>query len=400
MMVLLSAQGYGQLCQTVANGSIEDPEVWDCGCAATSCDTLIINHDILVQENLGASILDQRHIEITATGSVVCVGDIVLYGTLSNTGTISGERLVCFGSGNILNLGSITGDHLLFDCDTVFNQNTIQASDTLTTGYTTRLYNSGEVLATHCQFLSQIANWGLIETGSVFAQRSVYNASIITAQEVIDLRSLSENLGTLACGHLHQVSGTLVNRGLITINGDFVIHESVSAELEIGSTVLTRNLLALEDSHLSGPGSICILEHAENHGLLEEVRICDQSPTLTEPPYLDVHTGQLMNMLPIYYCNATTCATVDVTEAGPSTGAKLYPNPSTGLVQVELARSAGAVHSWVLLDALGRRIMGSTGTFQGSLSLDLSGHEEGNYWLELRGADGAVTERLRVVIMR
>jgi hypothetical protein len=323
-----------------------------------------------------------------------------LYGTLTNSGSISGERLVCFGSGNVLNQGSISGDYLLFYCDTLFNQNSVIAIDTVATSYTTRLYNSGEVRATHCQFLSQVANWGLIETGSVIAQRSVYNASIITAQGVIDLRSLSENLGTLACGHLHQVSGTLVNRGSITINGDLVINESVSAELEIGSTVLTRNLLALEDSHLSGPGSICILEHAENHGLLEAVRICDLSPTLTEPPYLDVHTGELMNMLPFYYCNATTCATVGVTEAGPSAGAKLYPNPSTGLVQMELAQPAAAVRSWVLMDALGRRVMGSTGTFPGSLSLDLTGHEVGSYWLELRGADGAVMERLRVVIMR
>jgi hypothetical protein len=107
-----------------------------------------------------------------------------------------------------------------------------------------------------------------------------------------------------------------------------------------------------------------------------------------------------MTMLPFYYCNATTCATVGVTEAGPSAGAKLYPNPSTGLVQVELAQATAAVRSWVLLDALGRRIMGSTGTFLGSLSLDLTKHGEGTYWLELRGADGAVMERLRVVIMR
>lgn len=400
LMVLLSAPGYGQLCQTVANGSIEDPEVWDCGCAATSCDTLIISHDILVQENLGTSILDQRHIEITATGSVICVGDIVLYGTLTNSGSISGERLVCFGSGNVLNQGSISGDYLLFNCDTIFNQNSVIAIDTVATSYTTRLYNSGEVRATHCQFLSQVANWGLIETGTLFAQRNVYNAATVTSQGLVDLRSLSENFGTMACGHLHQVSGTLVNRGSITINGDLVINESVSAELETGSTVLTRNMLALEDSHLTGPGSICILEHAENHGLLEAVRICDLSPTITEPPYLDVHAGQLMTMLPIYYCNATTCATVDVSEADPSAGANLYPNPSTGLVQMELAQPAAAVRSWVLLDALGRRVMGSRGTFQGSLSLDLTGHGEGSYWLELRVADGTVMERVRLVIMR
>ena len=155
----------------------------------------------------------------------------------------------------------------------------------------------------------------------------------------------------------------------------------------------------LENTDVRGLGSVCILEHAENHGnLIGSMQLCDLTPTMTTPPYWAVHTGTIV--LNPTYCGPLACATVDVPETDEWSGPKLYPNPTAGAFQVELGSLAETVHSWALMDELGRRIMNTFAVGSDQLTLDLSTQVPGSYWLVLQDADGEVMERLPVVISR
>ncbi|MBK9416917.1 MAG: hypothetical protein IPN62_06400 [Flavobacteriales bacterium] len=135
---------------------------------------------------------------------------------MNNEGILSSDRLALWSARNVNNTGTITGNQLLFIADSTFNHGTIHAADSLITGVLRPFHNYGDLVSAHSVFLGQMANWGTIQCDDLFAQRSVYNTSTITASNTIELRSLSENIGMVTCSSLVQASGTLVNRDQYT----------------------------------------------------------------------------------------------------------------------------------------------------------------------------------------
>jgi hypothetical protein len=400
-IVLAATTSYGSICASLSDGAFTDPEIWSCGCDAVLCDTLMIGHVVQLDETVGVSELDLRHVWIVQGGSLICTGDIRLYASLNNEGVLSSDRLALWSSRNLYNTGTISGNQLLFIADSTFNYGTIDAVDSLISGVLRPFHNHGNVASTHCVFFGQLANWGTIQCDDLFAQRSVYNTSTIIASHTIELRSFSENIGMVTCASLVQGSGTLVNRGSIHLSDTLIVDTGgVTVDLEAGSVVLTNDLWVGSGSFINGPGSICVVEHSENHGTLTAVRICDLTPTLTEPPYLDIHTGELNTMLTIYYCNATTCASVSIPEPAATLAPKLFPNPTAGTVHVEWDPGTAVVHEWTLLDVLGQRMMHSNTAVQERLVLDLATYAQGTYWLVLQDEQGSVLQRVPVVVAR
>lgn len=405
LLALSALHGHGQLCQTIASGSLTDVNNWLCDCNIVQCDTLLIAHEMTVDDTL---LLENAvYTEVTNSGSIGGSGSIKIAGSLLNQGVISVHRLATdvdpFPEFNtyFINQGIVQSPILLLLSDSTLNQGEITNTDSLIIGVYRKFYNASSLYSRIIFGLGPLVNSGTLECDSLTGARQVVNYSSLSCTSVLEAYSLLYNAGTILASNYEQWSGRVDNRGAINVNATATLglYGGIQFEQTPNARLTTRNLYVLEDTDIRGLGSVCILEHAENHGnLIGSMQLCDLTPTMTTPPYWDVHTGTIV--LNPTYCGPLACATVDVGEVGPSASAKLYPNPSTGLVQVELAQPVAAIHSWVLLDALGRRVKGSTGTFLGNLSLDLTGHVEGTYWLELRGADGAVMERLRVVIMR
>jgi len=93
-----------------------------------------------------------------------------------------------------------------------------------------------------------------------------------------------------------------------------------------------------------------------------------------------------------------TILITDVDEIPHLRQARVFPNPTTGALQVEFELDRTAEVNWTLYDAFGRRIWQerSTGARQESRTLDLSAYPSGAYLFQL-WADGNLLLRERVV---
>lgn len=405
MMVLLSAQGYGQLCQTISSGSITDVSNWLCDCNIEQCDTLLIAHAMTVEDTL--TLGNAVYTEVTISGSLNGDAVVALAGSLVNHGTIALDRLatdvdwIPEYDTYFANHGTVANGRLILFADSTRNTGSMLVSDSLVIGAFRRLYNDAEIQSRIIYGLGPLVNYGTLLSDSLTGARAIANYGNITCTSLIETYSLLYNEGSINALNYEQWSGSVNNRGAINISmtTSLGVYGGIQFEQTPSARLTTRNLYVLEDTDIRGLGSICILEHAENHGnLIGSMQLCDLTPTMTTPPYWDVHTGTIV--LNPTYCGPLACATVDVTEADEATATKLFPSPSTGMVHVELGTRAEAVHAWVLLDALGRRMMNATEMEAEQLTLDLCAQVPGSYWLVLQDADGEVMERLRVVIMR
>ncbi len=405
MMVLLSAPGYGQLCQTISSGSITDVSNWLCDCNIEQCDTLLIAHAMTVEDTL--TLGNAVYTEVTISGSLTGDAVVALAGSLVNHGTIALDRLatdvdwIPEYDTYFTNHGTVTNGRLILFADSTRNMGSIMATDSLVIGAFRRLYNDAALESRIIYGLGGVSNTGTINCDSLIASRELYNYGSMVSEHLFELYRYSINTGTIWADEYNQYSGSFYNEGSMAITGttSLGVYGGIQFEQTPSARLTTRNLYVLENTDVRGLGSICILEHAENHGnLIGSMQLCDLTPTMTTPPYWDVHTGTIV--LNPTYCGPLACATVDVPEPDEASATKLFPNPSTGMVHVELGTRAEAVHAWVLSDALGRRMMNATEMEAEQLTLDLSAQVAGSYWLVLQDAEGEVMERLRVVLMR
>lgn len=94
-------------------------------------------------------------------------------------------------------------------------------------------------------------------------------------------------------------------------------------------------------------------------------------------------------------CGSSTITELGVVVSGvgidaidPSSGIRLFPNPTTGLLTFQPPQGA-QVHELAVLDATGRFVLSQPiANTTGPVTMDLSGHESGVYFVQVRFADG------------
>lgn len=95
-----------------------------------------------------------------------------------------------------------------------------------------------------------------------------------------------------------------------------------------------------------------------------------------------------------------TCKTVDLTNVGvagiPENTIRIYPNPASGKVVVEMKEMQG-LRTVALCNSIGKRLLQST-TEQNRLQLDLSGFPAGIYNIQITGAEGKPVLSERILI--
>jgi hypothetical protein len=85
-----------------------------------------------------------------------------------------------------------------------------------------------------------------------------------------------------------------------------------------------------------------------------------------------------------YGCSSTFCDNIEINTAidpDEVLAARVYPNPSSGLVEVEMPGIRGAEMEFRLYDALGRSTLLHKGPVQPTYTLDLSTYASGVYQL-------------------
>jgi hypothetical protein len=404
-LLLCSVVVRSQACQTIAAGALLDVNNWLCDCNILECDTIRINHAMNVDDTV--ALANAVYTNISSSGSLSGDGVVSIAGNLVNHGTIAVNRLatdvdwIPEYDTYFTNHGIITSSRLVLFADSTRNFGYMIGMDSLVIGTFRRLYNDASIESRIIYGLGGIANTGHVECDSIISGRAFYNDGTLSSAYLFELYSNSINSGTIWADEYNHYSGSFYNEGSISINGttSLGVYGGIQFEQTPGARITTRNLYVLENTDIRGLGSVCILEHAENHGnLIGSMQLCDLTPTMTTPPFWDVHTGTIV--LNPTYCGPLACATVDVAELAGSAAPKLFPNPTAGTVHVEWSPRAEVVHEWTLLDALGQRMMHSNAAVQEHLVLDLSTYAQGTYWLVLQDAHGAVLQRVPVMVAR
>ncbi len=187
----------------------------------------------------------------------------------------------------------------------------------------------------------------------------------------------AENSGFIQCGQF--VNGWSMGTAQTQINA--------------GGVLQCASFLNQSNGFISGPGSICISGHSENHGSINApIQICDITLDIVAPPYLDVNTGGFSQ--PIYHCVGNDCATVGVQDLGVEVSDALFPVPASGSFTL---RSTLQIASAEIRDASGR-VVRTIGPFNGEIVVPRLGLPAGFYTVVLHTSGSGLPRSLQLIL--
>ena len=427
-LLVCSLASWGQDIASVANGLYYMPTTWDCLCIPGQSMNITINHQVSLNNDLG---LFAGSITINASGALVqdAVPRSMLMtgGTFTNNGTFGMDRMTVQG-GSFANQGSAQirsyANHVTF-----INSGTISGTDTL--------FNVGNYTNSGALEHAVIYNGQSFENmGTLIGADSLYNAGALTngPTALIEADSLY-NEGTLTNdGTLQHVAftnaGTYNNHGLVLFNaminlaGMFHNHGTLEGTGSMtnskeffnypGSTVtLGRSFL---NGSLTVPpapvavftndGTVTVGDSWYNFDLVIGVpsgywsvqdssvnagsmtgdfRFCDHSPVSLDFPVVDINLGTVDPT--VQFCQLMTAVAEAEAEA-----LRIYPNPATTCVTVEIPMTTGSATLRVV-DSAGRTVYSST-TSAARSSMDLIGLNNGLYTLEVIQNGASAVQKL------
>lgn len=387
-----------EACHTIASGNWNDSTVWDCGCDPSACDTLIVSHAMVA--TLPDTEINATFLRIEPAGSITSNGQLSVFGTLHNYGSIDVVRMWCFYSGTFRNYSNIVADVFINVKDTCFNFGSIQANDSIVNGWGRNMHNwSGVLQGNVILNLGMIHNLGATCSlmGAEYNGRLQSNEGSISIVGRVELSLLVQNSGSITAGSLHVLNG-FENDGIIIctdslING--VPEFQAISNNHINAIVETQNFLNHQSCEIRDQGTICISGTSINNGTLGNfAHICDTSPTTTEWPYLDVNTGIVESSVII--CQLGLCS-VGIGEYSNLAQLTVYPNPSSDAVVMELG--SAAVKSIELVDGSGRIIRTMQGPFREQVTMQRMGLEAGCYIVMAYDAQGSLLGRSQVIFV-
>ncbi|MBP7156876.1 MAG: hypothetical protein KBA60_12755 [Flavobacteriales bacterium] len=372
---LISGVCIGSSCTTIADGSVIASSVWDCGCDPNTCDTLIIRNALVFDTDL---LIANPYLVVTATGSLAGtgIGQLVITGTISNEGSITGTYVRFFDQGKLTNTGTVAAGVLITVKDSTLNYGSMTGTDSLVLGYARRMRNYGNLNADVFYSLGFYENHGSTAATSIASANWYYtNIGSTTANSFVSRSFDSWPSGTMAvsgkmfCGSFDNsgsvIADSLIIQGGWLLDGSTVCRSALVIEAPsspfsihltsggINGSIITRDLLIQEGVSLFGPGPICISGHSENHGHFGHILdVCDLSRTTAAPPFLDVNTGTWHPS--VTFCTNTSCEGVGITEPLDQGALRVYPQPIEGSFIVELPSALSGPLTVEVHDMMGR----------------------------------------------
>ena len=384
---------HASTCTTVASGPFTDVNVWDCSCQLTSCDTLIVSHAISLDMDIDLSVLV---LQIESTGSLSGPHEIMLTGELINSGLINIRRLYTQPGFDLRNLGSLVCGVIVSLSDSTFNNGTINCTDSLVNGFNRPFITEGLVNTNVLYALGFYSNSGTTSCSRTTI-RNCFNGGSMNIQDTLSTGVLLWNDSIIHAVHL-TTAVTIRNHGQIWVEGllEHGTQGNADSRLEANSTIRTRDFINSAGSEIRGPGQLCIEGHAENHGVLRgSLVICDLSPTMDVPPYLDVNTGTFW--ISVTYCSNSSCTWTSLSDQASTPAIHITPNPAVDALTIQLGASLPTVHRIEIRDLGGRLVQQLEGPFADHILLHRRGLVAGTYLIRVMRTNGEVPATQMVV---
>lgn len=214
----------------------------------------------------------------------------------------------------------------------------------------------------------------------LFMQQVQVNASGIITMDGPHSVAITETVTNDGQMHLIgdiDVDGELLNNGAITIEGD--LHNDNVVFMGGPNTSLRILGNFGNGGSVDGEGLICISDITQNSGTISgHVDYCDGSPTVVDPPFIDINTGTVANT--VVFCAKGGC-TVQV-EGTQDLSWRLFPDPATDEIQVQVPSIPAKV---LLFDALGRKVEAPMTWTDRLVRIDLTGLAPGRYVVRIAG---------------
>ncbi|MBS1583646.1 MAG: hypothetical protein JST66_15715 [Bacteroidetes bacterium] len=387
--ILWSLMTRATTCSTLADGAFTDPAIWSCGCDPSSCDTLIIEHEVF---HTGDLMLSANYLRISAIGSLSVSGRFEVDAGLSCEGVVNAWTIMTMIPYQARCSGTIqAGTIHIENADTFFNTGHIEVVDTLFCGDFSVMVNDGSITADRC-----------------FSANVFYNNASCTFNKGLGAGTGWVNAGDMAGGGAFSFHGFFENEAgavirtdsLFIFNNTALVHGTITTDsaffignqfISGGMTLYPDGAVVCHDFYnyglINGGGSICIAAHSENHGALQGViDICDATPLLTQPPFLDLNDGTFT--LGVDYCEDGYCASIQsVNDQDVSRDILVVPNPASGPCIVRMP-SALSITSYDLVDPHGRVVQHGITPPSNELMIQAPGMV-GAYSLVLHARNGA-----------
>ncbi|MEZ4738409.1 MAG: hypothetical protein R2818_03405 [Flavobacteriales bacterium] len=376
-------------CTSLANGEFVVASTWDCGCDPTSCDTLIIRHALTAHTDLEFA---RTVFVIEESGSLVSDRKFELGSTyITIDGELEAPYLRFFDLGELTNNGSVSGSSVITTKNVTYNYGSFYGSDSVVIGWYRQFQNNGSLISNVLYSLGTLNNYATINSNSLFMHLSLFNAGEIVVLGRMTGALFFDNDGTISADSL-IIRGSGYSQGTIVCASAFVLgYEGQTGDLVItGSSLLvTEDFHILQDYSLEGSGTVCVSGHSENHGaLVGSLDICDATPTMTVPPYLDVNTGTF----PWGYtsCTEAVCSTAGLPDRSTEATARFFPSPVVDRLVVELEGVPAGLVDLELYNMLGKQVRVERGLPAIGFTLVRDPGSVGLHLAILRGSDGRV----------
>jgi hypothetical protein len=402
VLTFMFGDSKASVCHTIADGDINDPLIWDCGCMPVDCDTLHIDDAVTVS---GSYTCNNAFVNVGSSGSLTSLDTLTFTGLFRNDGVVNVHRLVQpEGTAWWYNNGLLTSSVLWLWGDSALNIGTVHGTDTLNIGPQSHatsfghldgnflwmggLYNHGTVSFQKAQTDGLLINQGSFNiAGLMVCFAPVYNEppnSEIQADTILGFSGF-QNYGFVRATSLFQL-------GTADFPEGEVYFFPSNARIECGNL---KN-----HGHIQGQGDICVADSSINYvnGIIDgSPDICDATLAVGSPTEVDVNLGTVS--FSVQGCGQTGCVTAIPLVDEVETGFIAYPLPAQREVTVRFPKP-GSVAAISIYDLSGRLQQTSARPGTREVVIERGSLPDGLYVVVLRTPNGVILGRTTIAFSK
>lgn len=387
-----------QTITSIADGLITNPLVWDCFCVPLPGDTVIIQHDMVLNTDYGYSsglvridptgrLVEDlpRSVGINGSGRLEVFGHLELANLYNGPGTevTNGGTLVC-DVGWLIE-GDATCNGSVYGLDSLLVNGQLQINDTL---------QANKVYVNTTGSMDGVSPVLLFDDFLVLGVAEYFGGELVVDDDMLNMGDLELNNMTATIGDDFGNANEMAQSGTLVIDDDFYNADTtgmLNPDAVVNGAIQCRDWY--NAGNLSGFGNFCVQDTTANSGSVNgTLDLCDLTPATSVPPLIDYNTGTVA--LAVTFCDAGPC-TVGMVEPGHTAQVAIVVTDDLLFIPSGPAEPLDAF----LLDPAGRRLAAKPRQVDGGIVFSLEGSNAGTYLVQLRWRNGH-TRTQRFVLVR
>jgi len=385
---MLNAQ---QTVTSVANGPVLNPFVWDCLCIPADGDTIIVQHDLVMNTDW---IYFSGQIRIDPTGSLVEDVPRALgvngSASLTNFGYFKMAFLGSAVGTTVINGGTMRCETAWSSAGTVVSNGSVYGLDSLLIGggfIANDTLQAGQVYVLPGGELSGISPVLLFNDLLVQGDMEIFGGELRIVDDALNLGDLALNNVTVLIGDDFGNLNNMTQSGTLNIGNNLYNADTTGL---LTPVLNTTGFISCVDWYnggtIMGNGRFCVQDSTVNTGVVGgTVDLCDQTPATSTPPLIDLNFGTVE--AGVTFCAVGSC-TVGLQETPAPDRLMLHYLNAAQLLVRSNGQPLRAIRA---LDASGRTVALRTNALNGGNMIHLDGMAAGVYVLIATRADGSMT---------